>query len=272
MQWIDTHAHLDGLMDRGFEEEELLKRFEVEGLECVIHVATDIASGLRVGDFGVGYGGVMVVGTMGIYPSYAKVYNSKMKEGLEVELRRGGFVGIGECGIDYYRVGCTKEEQEILFRDQVNLGKEYDLPLVVHSRGEGLENREANADIYKILKEEGSDCGVIHCYSGDIRDMERFMELGFHIGFGGNVTYRNGGLIRESCMGVDFGRLLLETDSPYLSPFPHRGEVNVPWRVKVTGEYISKLRGIDMEFLSEKTRLNARRLFHLEFGAKKGRN
>ena len=265
-QWIDTHAHLDLLIDRGIEEGELLKRFEVEGLECVIHVATDIRSGLRGRAFRMGgYGGI-VVGTIGIYPSHAKVYNSKMKERLEVELRRGGFVGIGECGIDYYRVGCTKEEQELLFRDQVNLGKEYDLPLVVHSRGEGLENREANADIYKILKEEGSDCGVIHCYSGGIRDMERFMGLGFHIGFGGNVTYRNGGLIRESCMGVDIGRLLLETDSPYLSPFPYRGKVNVPWRVKATGEYISKLRGIDMEFLSGVTVANARKLFRLESG------
>jgi TatD DNase family protein len=171
-------------------------------------------------------------------------------------------VAIGETGLDYYRLGGRTVEQmewqRERFRVHIRAARATGKPLVVHTRSAG-------ADTLSLLSEEGADHvgGVFHCFTESAEVARAALDLGFHLSFSGIVTFRNAGDLRDIARWVPLDRLLIETDSPYLAPVPHRGKPNQPAYVRFVGEAIAKERGIDAEALAAATTANFERLFKL---------
>ncbi len=168
-------------------------------------------------------------------------------------------VAIGELGLDLFKADNLSEQLSILI-PQLNLAFELNLPVIVHCRDAATEMLE----VFSQLSQDSS-CpkGVMHCWSGNVKQMREFLSLGFHISFSGNVTFKNAIDIHECAKEVPSSRFLVETDSPFLSPVPHRGKRNEPSFVKHVVEKISDLRGESFSEIAEKTTQNARELFGL---------
>ncbi|GMT50397.1 MAG: TatD family hydrolase [bacterium] len=254
--WIDSHTHLDIIEKQPVHQQKLVDRLDVQNIKAVITVSTDIKSYFSGKTLSLNNPDTVFC-TCGLYPSHAENYDGSLKKSLTDQLDEGIAVALGECGLDYYRNYATPDLQKTLFRDQVRLAKTYHLPIVIHAR-------EAYEDVYTILKQEGPpDGGVMHCYGGDAHYAKRFMDIGFYISFAGNVTYKKADDLRESCKSVPLHRLLLETDAPYLTPLPHRGEKNHPGMLVHTAQYVAELKNVSLNELSQATCQNAINLFKL---------
>ena len=168
-------------------------------------------------------------------------------------------VAIGELGLDLFKAENLTEQLSVLI-PQLNLACELNLPVIVHCRDAAKEMLE----VFSKLEQDGC-CprGVMHCWSGNVKEMSDFLELGFHISFSGNVTFKNAIDIHECAKEVPLNRFLVETDSPFLSPVPHRGKRNEPSFVKHVVEKISELRRTSFTEIAEKTTKNAKELFGL---------
>lgn len=168
-------------------------------------------------------------------------------------------VAIGELGLDLFKADNLSEQLSILM-PQLNLAFELNLPVIVHCRDAAKEMLE----VFSKLSEDGC-CprGVMHCWSGNVKEMREFLALGFYVSFSGNVTFKNAIDIHECAKEVPQSRFLVETDSPFLSPVPHRGKRNEPSFVKHVVDKISELRGESFSEIAEKTTQNARELFAL---------
>ncbi|WP_078393316.1 TatD family hydrolase [Shouchella patagoniensis] len=167
-------------------------------------------------------------------------------------------VALGEMGLDYHWDKSPKEVQKEVFRKQINLAKKVKLPIIIH-------NREADQDVVDLLEEEGANevGGVMHCFGGSVEIADRCIDMNFHIGLGGPVTFKNAKRPKQVAKHVPIERLLIETDAPFLAPDPYRGKRNEPAYVKRVAEDIADLRGISYQELCEKTRDNARKLFQI---------
>ena len=182
-----------------------------------------------------------------------------------VELaRHPRIVAIGETGLDYYRVSGDSAWQRERFRAHIRAARECGKPLVIHTR-------QAAEDTLAIMREEGAAevGGVMHCFTESRAMAEAVIALGFHISFSGIVTFKNAGALKDVARWVPLERLLVETDSPYLAPVPHRGESNRPALVRHVGEEVARLRGISLEELARATTGNFFSLF--DAGEKEGR-
>lgn len=164
-------------------------------------------------------------------------------------------VAIGEIGLDYYWTTETKEKQLYVFHKMLAISKKYNLPVIVHSR-------KAISDTYNLLSEYGVN-GIMHCYSGSFEMAKEFIKLGFLIGIGGVVTFKNAKEIKEIVQNLDINYISLETDSPYLSPEPKRGEKNVPENILYVAQKIAELKGISTDEVVYKTGLAVARKFDL---------
>jgi TatD DNase family protein len=179
--------------------------------------------------------------SIGCHPCHADEWDPEPIERWATHPR---VVAIGECGLDYYHKPYDKALQEDVFRRQIRVAKAAGLPLILH-------NRESDADLCAILRDEGASNGVFHCFGADRATLETALELGFHISFAGNVTYPKA-VFRALVPDVPLDRLLVETDAPYLAPTPHRGKPNRPaWVLDVLAE-VAKLRQMDVAALGEK--------------------
>lgn len=163
-------------------------------------------------------------------------------------------VAIGETGLDFFRDYAPKELQERAFRDHLELAAETNLPVIIH-------NRSADESVLQLVRESRCRKGVFHCFSSGMDTARRALDLGFHISFAGNLTYKNTEMIREAAAGIPSDRILIETDSPYLSPQTVRGRTNHPGHLGYTLETLAELRHEDSERLAEGTVRNARELF-----------
>jgi TatD DNase family protein len=168
-------------------------------------------------------------------------------------------VAIGETGLDYYYDNSPREAQKICFARHISLAREVRLPIVVH-------DREAHEDTLNILKSENAKDvgGVFHCYSGSVEMAREVMEFGFLISIAGPVTFRNARKLLDVVKYVPDDMLLVETDSPYLAPEPHRGRRNEPAYVKLVAEKIAEIKGKSLEYIAETTTSNAKRLFGIQ--------
>jgi TatD DNase family protein len=185
-------------------------------------------------------------------------------EDLRARVKQGKVVGIGETGLDYYRLnGRSIEEmhwQRERFRTHIRFAQECRLPLIIHTR-------EASKDTLQILKEEGevgdgqSVGGVFHCFTESMEVAKGALDLGFYISFSGIVTFKNAKEIKEVAKWVPLDRMLIETDSPYLAPAPHRGKTNNPSYVPFVAQEIATLKGVSVEEVAEKTSQNFENLF-----------
>lgn len=248
---IDSHCHLEM-----FEEEisEVLKRAYDAGISTVITISSDVASIDKIIKITEQY--PMVYATVGIHPHDAKELNSEVLKRLFELSRHPKVVGIGEIGLDYHYEHSPREVQREAFVLQLKLARDIGLPVVIHAR-------EAFDDTIKILKEQNVHKGVMHCFSGNLSQVKKAIELGLFISISGVVTFKNAKTIKEVARFVPDEYLMIETDAPYLAPEPMRGKRNEPSFLIYTAKALAELRGITIEDIDRITTVNVNRLFRI---------
>jgi len=251
---IDTHCHLDD--ERYIEDfDEVLERAKEAGVEKYIIPGANPKTLERAVELSEKYNNIYFA--VGVHPYDAKNYD---REFLEQFIEHKKCVAVGECGLDYYRLPDTQEEieqekalQKEVFIDQIELSNKYDKPLIVHIR-------EASLDSKNILNEYAKVDGVLHCYNAN----EGLLELadrGFYFGIGGVLTFKNAKKLVNVYPKIPLEKLLIETDSPYLTPHPHRGKRNEPAYCELVLGKMAELRNIDSTELKNITLENSKRLF-----------
>lgn len=191
-----------------------------------------------------------VYGVIGIHPEFIDSYTSADLNWVEEHIHDPKIVGIGEVGLDYHYDETSKEKQKELFEQQIVLAEKYHKPVVVHSR-------DAIMDTYEIMMRHPNVKYVLHCYGSSVEMAERFLTLQIRFGIGGVVTFKNGTKLKEVVKSLPLAYLLLETDSPYLSPEPFRGGINEPSNTDIVASKIAEIKGISKEEVIKTTALNA---------------
>jgi len=253
----DTHAHLDFQQyknDRG----QVIQRARRAGIHWIINPGASLVSSRRSVRLAQDHPGIYA--GVGIHPHDAVELDPAALEELRALAGRPKVVAIGEIGLDYYRDRSPRDVQRRAFRQQLDLAKDLNLPVILH-------DRDAHADIMAILERwfaaGGRGRGIFHAFSGDIELAQRVLEMGFHIAIGGPVTFHNARRLAEVATHIPLERLLVETDCPYLTPHPHRGERNEPAFVRLVIARLAELKKVDVDYLARVTAGNARRLFDL---------
>jgi len=257
---IDSHCHLD-FPDFADELDAVVARAREAGVETMITIGTRIDRAQRLAEIAEAYDDVFF--TVGAHPHEAAKEASSDFAAMRRLAAHPKCVGIGEAGLDYHYNYAPPEVAERVFRGQIALARELDLPLVVHTR-------EAEADTAAILKDEmarGAFRGLLHCFTSSRALAEAALDLGLMISFSGVVTFKNAEELRRIARDVPLDRLLVETDAPYLAPVPHRGRRNEPAFVAATARVVAEARGMAPEALAEAARLNTLRLFSRIEGA-----
>ena len=201
-----------------------------------------------------------VFAALGIHPTDALEWSGETERLIRTAAANPKVRAIGEIGLDYYwKDRAPFDVQRDVFRHQIRLARELKLPLVIH-------DRDAHEDVVRILEEEHAEevGGVMHCFAGDWVIAERCLALGFYLGVGGTVTYKNNPIGQEVVRRAPLDRLVLETDDPYLAPIPYRGKRNEPGYVAYVAEFVAKLRGMSVQELVAATYQNGLNLFRVE--------
>ena len=257
--WTDAHCHLQERYLSGDDEvranvSETLARAHAAGVDRVVVVGTDATTSKEALALASdAHGPVEVVATVGLHPHDAT-------QGVQevAQLARAGsakLVAIGECGLDYYYEHSPRDVQRRAFADQIGLAHELDLALVVHAR-------DAWDDLFEVLAMEGvPPRTVIHCFTGGPREAEACLAMGCDLSVAGVVTFKNSGELREAVRVTPMSRLHVETDSPFLTPSPHRGKKNEPAHVSIVGEFVAQLLNVSALELRNATAANSARLF-----------
>ncbi|MDY6380131.1 MAG: TatD family hydrolase [Bacteroidales bacterium] len=263
---IDTHCHID---EEAFEpdREEVIARQQQSGVQAMIVPGVNVASinsVMEVCHVHPGY----CYPALGLHPEDVKADWREQLATVEAAIRahRDELVAIGEIGLDYYWDKTFKEEQKEVLRRQLLLARELNLPVILH-------NREATEDILTIVKEVGGR-GVFHCYSGSKETAEIILKMGFYLGIGGVLTFKNSKLgetlkeLNQSSITNHqlpiTNRLLLETDAPYMAPTPHRGERNESRFMALVAERLAQVLNVSVDEIIEATSANARQLFGIK--------
>lgn len=255
LRFVDTHCHLDR-ESFGDEVEAVLDRAREKGVAKMAVVGTDLATSRESVELCERYADRGLFAVIGVHPHDS----GPVADGLPAELlelaSHPRVVAIGETGLDYYYEYTDRKRQLEAFARHVEWARKADKPLVVHVR-------DAYPEAWGLLSTEevGGRAGVIHCFSGTVEDVRKFLDLGFYISFAGPLTYRKNDELREVAAFVPLDRLLCETDSPYLSPVPKRGKRNEPAHVCYTFEELARVRSMELEGLCAAIWENAERLF-----------
>lgn len=253
MTWVDSHCHLDSLEG---DLQEALQRAEAAGVETMITIGTDLPSSREAVKLASAHPNVYA--TVGIHPYDAEDFDEVV--GAEIEKLAGDprVVAIGEVGLDFYREHSSPDAQHRAFAAQIELARRLNLPMVMHIR-------EAFLEVVELLDKAGPpETLIFHCFSGGAPEARIAVEMGGFVSFAGNVSYKNAENLREAVRATPLDRLLVETDSPYLSPIPHRGKPNEPRNVADVGTAVAAALGLPVDELAEATTANARRAFNLE--------
>lgn len=248
---IDSHCHLEMFED---QQEEIIRRAYDAGVTSIITISSDRKSIDKVIRIAEKY--PMVYASVGIHPHDAVQLDDKVLQDIFEKSRHPKVIAIGEIGLDYHYNHSPRDLQINAFKKQLNLAKEIGLPVIVHSR-------EAFDDTYKILRESQVKSGVMHCFSGNLYQAKKFIELGFLISISGVVTFKNANKIKEVATSIPDEYIVIETDAPYLAPEPMRGRKNEPAYISYIAEALAKLRGVTLEDIDRITTVNIRRLFKI---------
>ena len=251
---IDTHAHLD--FDRFDEDrEEMLKRAVDAGVREIINVGADMESSRNSLDLAQDYD--FIYACVGVHPHEAKTFTADDYKELKELAQAEEVIAIGEIGLDYHYDNSPREKQQEIFKEQLKLAKEVELPVVIHSR-------DAKDDTLRILKEYANDLtGVMHCYGYDLPTAKEVFDLGFYISFGGIITFNSTSGVRKMIKKLPLEKIILETDAPYLTPEPHRGQRNESKYVKEVAEKMAEIKNMPLAEVAEITTNNAHQLFNL---------
>jgi TatD DNase family protein len=255
MIWFDTHTHLN---DSAFDPDltEVLLRMDLAGVKRAIVVGYDLDSSVKAVELARQHAAIYAA--VGIHPHDARDYSDTVEDKLRQLLADDKTVAVGEIGLDYHYDYSPRPVQQETFRRQLRLAKELGYPVTIHSR-------EATSETMLILQEEQVETvgGVMHCFSGSPETAEEVMDLGLYISIAGPITFANARRLPEVITTVGTERLLIETDCPYLTPRPHRGERNEPSYVPLVGREVAQILQLSAEKLADVTTRNASRLFGL---------
>ena len=252
---FDTHAHYD---DEAFNEDrdQILSSMKDGGVGCIVNVCASAG----------GFGGTLelmkaypfVYGAVGVHPDDAGIMTQDTLDEIRRLSHMEKMVAIGEIGLDYYWDNEPHEIQKKWFIRQLELARSCHKPVIIHSR-------DAAKDTYDIMTAQKAQeiGGVIHCYSYSAEMALDYIKMGFYIGIGGVVTFKNGKKMKEVAQAVPIDRILLETDSPYLAPEPNRGKRNSSLNIPYIAAQIAQIKGMEYEEVVNITNQNARRLFHI---------
>lgn len=248
---IDTHSHID-LKDFEDDIDSVVENAKLVGVEKVIVPSVDRSSFESVIKLCDKYENVY--GALGLHPEEMlkiQVGDIELMKNLSQHKK---VIAIGECGLDYYWDKTYIQEQKELFKKQIGIAQELNLPLLVH-------DRDAHQDTFELLKDVTSIPVVLHCFSGSLEFANECLKKGFYLAFGGVVTFKNAKKAKEVVKNIPLDRLLLETDAPYMTPEPNRGKRNEPKYVKFVAEEIARLRDCSYEEIANATTENAKRIF-----------
>lgn len=251
---VDSHCHLD-LLDLAQDENDLnriIERAKQADVNYMLNVCTTLAEFPKVLNTAKRY--PFVSASVGVHPNEPE---QDLNESTLMKLAEDSkVVAMGETGLDYFRTNSRTDWQLERFRIHIRAAKMVKKPLIVHTR-------QAKDDTINIMREEGADQigGVMHCFTEDWSMAQKALEMGFYISFSGIVTFKNAAHIQDVARRAPIDKILIETDSPYLAPVPHRGKPNEPAYVRHTAEYIAQLRHMSFEEFAEQTTQNFFTLF-----------
>jgi TatD DNase family protein len=260
---IDSHAHLN-FREYENELEDVIKRSFASDTQ-IITIGSNYESSLKAVEIANKYKGIWSV--IGCHPDDLSKENVDMDYYKELVKSSSQVVGIGEVGLDFYRlakdIDVVKDLQIKAFKQFIELANELDLPLVLHCRGEEDEPSGAYDLMLDILKDENAQKGVIHCYGGNLEQAKKFIDLGFYIGFTGIVTFKNAKELQRIAREIPLEKILVETDAPFLAPEPHRGEKNESSYTKYIVQKIADLKELTFDEVADATYSNTKKLFKI---------
>ncbi|MDE2060473.1 MAG: TatD family hydrolase [candidate division NC10 bacterium] len=251
--FVDTHSHIQ-MREFDPDRAEALARAKAAGIGLMVSVGYHLAASRKAVEAAQCY--PQVYAGVGIHPHDAGTYDDAAEETLRALAKQPKVVAIGEAGLDFFRDRAPRAVQADAFRRQIRLARELDLPLIVH-------DRDAHQETMRLLKEEGAQEVLLHCFSGDLAMAEEAWQRGYYVSIGGPVTYPKNETLREIVRKVKTDRLVLETDCPYLPPQAFRGQRNEPAYLLYAAQEIARVLGMGLDELGRLTTDNARRLFRL---------
>ena len=233
--YFDTHAHYD---DEAFDEDryELIEEMHKNGVDNIINIATDMESCKTTMALAQKYD--YIYAAVGVHPHEVKDMKKEDINKITEYCKYDKIVAVGEIGLDFH-YDCDKELQKVVFRKQLELAEKYNKPVIIHSR-------DCIQETYDILTEYHVK-GIMHCYSGSVEMAVKFNKIGFYIGVGGISTFKNASKIVSVIKKIPLEYILLETDSPYLTPEPFRGHVNEPANISIIFKKICDIKGLDYQ-------------------------
>ncbi len=250
---IDTHAHYD---DEAFSEdrEAVFEEIKKSGVGLVVNIGSSFETAKESVRLSEQYN--FIYAAIGVHPSETEELNEEHMSWLLENSGKEKVVAIGEIGLDYYYDEPERELQKKWFRRQLEIAREVKLPVCIHSR-------DAAQDTLMILKEQKAEevGGVIHCFSYGWEQAKIYLDMGFYLGIGGVVTFKNGKKLKEVVKNAPIERLVLETDAPYLAPVPYRGKRNQSGYLPLVVEAVAEIKGLPVEEVIRITEENARRLY-----------
>lgn len=246
--FVDTHCHLY----RSYYEDldDVIEQIKESEIYRVINNGCDKNSNIEVLELVGKYD--LMYGALGIHPESANEYTQEDLDYIEEHIKDKKIVAIGEIGLDYYWVKDNKDKQKELFEYQLKLAEKYNIPVIIHSR-------EATQDTIDILKKYKVK-GIIHSFSGSYEVAQIYIKMGFLLGINGVITFKNCNL-KDVIEKIDVSNIVLETDSPYLTPVPNRGKRNDPTKVMDIAKFIADIKGITLEELSKEINGNLSKVF-----------
>ncbi|GAA0865301.1 MAG: TatD family hydrolase [Paeniclostridium sp.] len=254
---FDSHAHLN---DERFDEdrEELINSLKAKGVDLVLNPGACIETSKSSVDLANKYD--FIYAAVGVHPHDVGEMTEEDIETLrKLALENEKVKAIGEIGLDYYYDNSPREIQKKWFKRQIELANELKLPIIIH-------DRDAHGDTFEIIKNTKSpEIGcVLHCYSGNVELAKEYVKMGCYISIPGTVTFKNNKKTREVAKEIPLEYLLIETDSPYMAPEPHRGKRNDPSLVQFVADKIAQEKGISYEQVCKATKENAKRFFNIK--------
>lgn len=255
MELFDSHAHID-FPRYNKDRKKVIERARAEGVKYILNCGADLESSQRAVKLADEFEGIYAA--VGIHPHEASLYSIEIAKKLQKLAENKMVVAFGEIGLDYHYDNSPRDEQRQAFRAQLRLAESLNLPVIIHSR-------EAEEDTINILREEWDpeNGGVVHCYSSSAEMAKDLLDLNFHIGFTGLITFKNLEWLRRIVSNTPIKRILVETDSPYMSPEPFRGRRNEPARVKEVARRVAECHNLTIEKTAEITTQNGLKLFKI---------
>ena len=247
--FIDTHCHI--FSEYYDDIDKVISECRDNNIDKIIVNGSNIKSNIEVMELANKYD--IVYAAIGFHPTELDDFKEKYFRFLEENINNSKVVAIGEIGLDYHYDNTDKEKQIMVFRRQLDIANKYNKPIIVHSR-------DSIQDTYNILKQYKVK-GSIHCFSGSVEMAREFIKLGYKLGIGGIITYKNAKTIKEVVRDIDLSYILLETDSPYLTPSPYRGESNSPKYIRLIAEAIADIKDVSIVDISRVTTANAEAIF-----------